>query len=67
MVNNTLTEIFVLSTFTFALIIAAYDKLENFQNYKTRELFGCFILFSMISNFLFFLMIIFSKKTKKVP
>ena len=30
MVNNILTEIFVLSTFTFALIISAYDKLENF-------------------------------------
>ena len=44
---------FVLSTFIFALIFGAYDKRENFNNQKVRELIGYLILFSMLGIFLF--------------
>ena len=53
MLNNILTEMFVLSTFTFALIFGAYDKRENFNNQKVRELIGYLILFSIAWYFSF--------------
>ena len=54
MINTILCEASILLSFLFALIICYYDKVELFINTDKRNLLGYLILFSIISNNLFF-------------
>lgn len=51
MINNIISEIFILISFILVMIIGYKDKIEEFNNITQRKLLGYLIIFSIIGYF----------------
>ena len=52
MINNIISEIFILMSFIFVMIIGYKDKIEEFNNITQRKVLGYLIIFSMLGYFI---------------